>query len=118
MTPCLKWGLACFALASLASCSSGEPENPDPVAGTVLRVIGTGEKPGTLEPCLASRLAQLQAGEKFAAIRYRHWASHFVSTTFAEIPDGMEIRKGMRLEIVPGQCGKNELALIVREIQN
>ncbi|WP_343583332.1 hypothetical protein [Herbaspirillum sp.] len=112
----LQWGLACLALAGLASCSSASPENSHPVYGTVWRIIGAGEDQAALEPCLASRFAQLQAGSKFAAIRYRHWASHFVTTVFAEIPEGMELRKGTRLEIVPGECGKNELASIVRQI--
>ncbi len=105
--------LACLALAGLVACASPAPAEQHPVQGMVLRVIDASASPATLAPCLASRTAALARGTRFAAIRYRHWSSHFVSTVYAEVPAGMTVQPGQHLEIAPAQCSENRLAVIL-----
>ncbi|KAF1042860.1 MAG: hypothetical protein GAK35_02481 [Herbaspirillum frisingense] len=106
-------GLVLVAIAALAGCATDAPVAHYPVHGTVVRIIDAGSRPAQLAPCLASRVGQMEEGRRFAVIRYRHWASHFTSTVYAEIPDGVTLHAQQDLEIEPARCSRDQLAVIV-----
>ncbi|MBV8622532.1 MAG: hypothetical protein JO174_03500 [Herbaspirillum sp.] len=109
-----KTGAATLALLSLSACAWNDPHEHHDAAGTVERFIDPQAQPGQLPPCLASRIAQIQGGTRFAAIRYRHWASHFKTMVYAEVPAGMSLQLHQEVRIEPGQCSHDELAVIVQ----
>jgi hypothetical protein len=110
-----KTGAATLALLGLSACTCIEPHEHHDAAGTVERFIDQQAQPDQLPPCLASRIAQIQGGTRFAAIRYRHWASHFKSTVYAEVPASMNLQLHQEVRIEPGQCSHDELAVIMQD---
>ena len=111
----LSWkiGAATLALLGLSACAWVGPHEHHDEAGTVERFIDQQAQPDPLPPCLASRIAQIRDGTRFAAIRYRHWASHFKSTVYAEVPADMNLQLHQEVRIEPGQCSHDELAVIL-----
>ncbi len=113
-----QWILIGPLLAALGACATTGPADYGPVVGTVERIIDADHRPAQPAPCLAGAGDRLAQGRQFAAIRYRKWASHFVTTVYAEVPVGMAVRLHQKVEIEPAQCGKNQLAVIVGEARD
>lgn len=102
-----------LSLLMLAGCATTAPHTT--VTGSVERIIDLHDRPETLPSCLASRRDRIEAGVRYAAIRYRHWASHFRRTVYAELPPGQSLALHQQVQIEPGQCSHNELAVIVAD---
>ncbi|MCP1572402.1 hypothetical protein J2S30_000781 [Herbaspirillum rubrisubalbicans] len=107
--------LAILTLLALSACSWTSPSDIHTSVGVVQGFIDAQTQVGLLPPCVASHLTQLHDGTRFAVIRYEHWASHFKTTTYAEIPSAMKLQLHQRVEIEPGQCSHDELAVIVQD---
>lgn len=102
-------------LLALPACSWNPPADSHVQAtvGVVQSVIDPHTQADQLPPCLASRLAQLRGGTRFVAIRYRHWASHFNATTYAALDEDAPLPLHQAVQIVPGRCAHDELAIIL-----
>lgn len=113
----LVWLLPLFvaSLLALPACSWSPPAQSHVKAtvGVVQSVIDAHTQASQLPPCLASRLAQLRGGTRFVAIHYRHWASHFNATTYAALDEDAVLPLHQSVQIVPGRCARNELAIIL-----
>lgn len=109
-------GLCAAALLLSACASNSHLSDADWKQGArrswVVETYAPDYSAATLPACLANLSAGEYAAHRYIKVRYMHSRSWHEAV--AELPSGLEAKKGDQLEVWPADCGAGQLARVVK----